>query len=520
LIPNDFKEQLKRHGNINWILDYNTAEYPWELLQDNVTDTKPLCVSSGMIRQLASDKIRSVIKSSSVDNALVVADPDLKGFASQLPGALKEGQKVSELLTSNGINTITSFKGNPSEIIEKVFSNEYRIIHLSGHGEFKEDNPTGSGMVIGNNMFLSTREIKQMSTVPELVFVNCCHIGKTSGAAEELYQNRYKLAANIGTQLIENGVRCVIAAGWAVDDSAALEFAEIFYNRMFGGYAFGDAVLDARKSVFEKYGYTNTWGAYQCYGDPFYSFKQTQRGRIKQRTDYMIAQEAEIDLTNLLSDLEIGKKSTADYIEHLETITEKVERAKIRTPAITEKEALVYFELRDYKNACDKYGSLLNMEEASFSFSVAEKYYNAQAKLIIEEFKESEKNTISENERARYIVNLDKVIANLEGLIKLSPTSQRYNIMGSSYKRKALISNDSKRDDYISAAGFYHQGYSNMQNWYSLTNWLSLESILVIAGVHQWGDEAAQNGMVPAYNLPTFSEAIRMLDSTGIFFVK
>lgn len=511
MIPNDFKEQLKRHGNINWILDYETAEYPWELLQDQVTDTKPLCVSSGMVRQLLSDKIRQVIKSASPEQALVIADPDLKGFASQLPGAMREGQKVSEMLTSNGFNTVTSFKGNPSEIIEKLFSNEYRIIHLSGHGEFKADNPSGSGMVIGDNMFLSTREIKQMSSVPELVFVNCCHIGKISGAAEELYQDRYKLAANIGTQLIENGVRCVIAAGWAVDDSAALEFAEVFYNRMFGGYAFGDAVLDARKAVFEKYGYTNTWGAYQCYGDPFYSFRQTQRGRQMQRNDYLIAQEAEIDLSNLLNELEIGKNSTADYIEQLETITEKVDRAKIRTSAITEKEALVYFELRDYKNACSKFGSLLNMEEATFSFAVAEKYYNAQAKLVIEEFN-AEKGEITDAVRLSFQEKLDKVIANLEGLIKLSPTAQRYNILGSTFKRKALISAKTKSEDYVSAAGFYHQGYINSQNWYSLTNWLSLESILVAADIHKWEGGADQNGVAPAYNLPSFSEALSMLD--------
>lgn len=520
MIPNDFKEQLKRHGNINWILDYKTAEYPWELLQDNITDTKPLCVSSGMIRQLTSDKIRPVIKSSPDENALIIADPDLQGFASQLPGALKEGQKVSELLSSNGINTVTSFKGNPSEIIEKLFSNDYRIIHLSGHGEFKEDNPIGSGMVIGNNMFLSTREIKQMSTVPELVFVNCCHIGKISGAAEELYQNRYKLAANIGTQLIENGVRCVVAAGWAVDDSAALEFAEVFYNRMFDGYAFGDAILDARKAVFEKYGYTNTWGAYQCYGDPFYSFRQTQRGRSKPRTEYMIDQEAEIDLSNLLNELEIGNKSTDDYIGQLEAITEKVDRAKIRTSAITEKEALVYFELRDYKNACEKFGSLLNMEEATFSFTVAEKYYNAQAKLVIEEYRETEKQGLSDADRERFLQNLDKVISNLEGLIKLSPTAQRYNIMGSSYKRKAMISKGTKREDYSSAAGFYHQGYSNVQNWYSLTNWLSLESVLVITGARKWGGHAGSIALVPAYNLPTQGEALQMLDSTAASLCK
>ena len=514
IIPNDFKEQLRRHGNINWILDYDTAGYPWELLQDNVTGSKPLCVSAGMIRQLATDKVRQVIKSSPLNNALVIADPDLKDSASQLPGALKEGKMVSDLFTINGIKTVASFQGDPTEIIENLFSKDYRIIHLSGHGEFHEDNPTGSGMVIGNNMFLSTREIKQMSTVPELVFVNCCHIGKISGAAEELYQNRYKLAANIGTQLIENGVRCVVAAGWVVNDNAALEFAEVFYKRMFSGYSFGDAVLAARKAVFEKYENINTWGAYQCYGDPFYTFKQIRRGPEQQKKDYVLAQEAEIDLANLLSQIEIGKGLTEDYIYNLKSIQEKVDSAKVRTPSITEKEALIYFELRDFTSACSKFESLLKMEDAAFSFSVTEKYYNAEAKLIVSEFKETLNSGISEQERNNYLDRIGKVISHLDGLIKLSPTSRNYNILGSSYKRKALISIQSKKDDYIRAAGFYHQGYKNIPNWYSLTNWLSLEIILVLDKIHKWNKKVAENGMVPEYELPAYDKALKLLDST------
>ncbi|MEE4287534.1 MAG: CHAT domain-containing protein, partial [Mariniphaga sp.] len=193
LIPNEFKEQLKRHGNINWILDHYTAQFPWELLQDEVEDSRPLCIASGMIRQLSTENYRQVIKAAPANNALVIADPDLKGFASQLPGALKEGQIVSEILTEQRFVTTTSFNGTSSEIIEKMFCADYRIIHLSGHGVFNKDVSKGSGMVIGKNMYLSSREIRQMSTVPELVFVNCCHIGKVDDTAEEFYQERYKL---------------------------------------------------------------------------------------------------------------------------------------------------------------------------------------------------------------------------------------------------------------------------------------------------------------------------------------
>ena len=66
------------------------------------------------------------------------------------------------------------------------------------------------------------------------------------------------------------GVRAVVAAGWAVDDAGAATFSTIFYDEMLKGHAFGEAVKLARCATFERHSGSNTWGAYQCYGDPEY----------------------------------------------------------------------------------------------------------------------------------------------------------------------------------------------------------------------------------------------------------
>jgi hypothetical protein len=91
MIPNAFKDRLKRKGSINWILDKETAAYPWELLQENINNAKPLCIDAGMIRQLSTPDYRLNIKRVATDQALVVADPILNGFVRQLPGAVREG---------------------------------------------------------------------------------------------------------------------------------------------------------------------------------------------------------------------------------------------------------------------------------------------------------------------------------------------------------------------------------------------------------------------------------------------
>ncbi len=515
IIPNDFKAYLKRHGNISLIVDSYSATYPWELLQDeirnDVKDSKPICITSGMIRQLKTDKYRSSIKTVQKNNALIIADPDLKGFTSQLPGALKEGQEVAHLLEEQSMEITTSFKGNHSEIIEKLFSNDYKIIHLSGHGVFNEDVSKGSGMIIGKDLYLSTREIIQMSSTPDLVFVNCCHLGKTSGIAEELYQQRYKLAANIGTQLINNGVKCVVAAGWAVNDDAALEFARVFYKRMFEGFNFGDSIKEARRSVFEQFSYTNTWGAYQCYGDPFYKFDIQSYEQKSAEIEYMIVQEAEVDLDNLLNEIELGERTTQEYLEKLNQTIKAVENGNIRNIKVTKLEALIYRELKEYDKAVEKFENLMLMDSVTSSNSLAGVFLNTKTKLILEN---SKKYPDRKNE---YLIELNKLSKDFETLISYSPTAEKINMLGSTYKRLAYLSEkEEKKASYLNAARQYRNSYIKTPKWYSLINWLSLESTFVRSKWHKWGSDKNDKNENIGYQLPTTNEAIQMLEAMKV----
>ena len=344
-----------------------------------------------------------------------------------------------------------------------------------------------------------------MSSVPELVFVNCCHLGKTDGAAEAFYRNRFKLAANIGTQLIENGVKVVIAAGWAVDDAAALEFTEVFYDYMFEGYEFGKAVQEARQVIYEKYKYTNTWGAYQCYGDQFYTLRSI--AKKPKPTEYVIAREAEIDLNNLLNKLEVSGYSKESLLRELENISAAVEKSNIRNGEITESEALAYAGLCMYEEAMSKYESLLKMENASFSFSAMEKYCNVRPKYYVSIFKKDKKD------QKKFLEYISKVIGDLNLLIGYSPTAERLNMLGSAFKSKAMISSGikSKIEAYQQAACFYHQAYSKQKKAYSLVNWLEVENILVLLDSRKWGQAVKTENY--SYRVPVIKEVIGLLES-------
>ena len=68
----------------------------------------------------------------------------------------------------------------------------------------------------------------------------------------------------------------MVAAGWAVGDEAARVFALRFYERLLDGANFGLAVAEARRAAKAEGG--NTWGAYQCYGDPGFVLQRTSPG--------------------------------------------------------------------------------------------------------------------------------------------------------------------------------------------------------------------------------------------------
>lgn len=512
LIPNNLKEKLKRKGNISWILDSKTASYPWELLQDNTINAKPLCINAGMIRQLSTKDYRINIKRVAEKGALIIADPILNGFISQLPGAKEEGMMVKDTLENVGYPTTHLIGTNAESIVKNFFCNDYTIIHLAGHGVFNPKSPKKSGMVIGKDIFLTVFEIQQMPVVPELVFVNCCHLGFSNADEERFYRDRYKLAANIGTQLISIGVKAVIAAGWAVNDEAALDFAQVFYNSMFSGDSFGDAVKNARNYIYEKHPGNNTWGAYQCYGDPFFKLKGITAGKGSWSPSYIVPQEAEIHLDNLLNQLQMATSADKDPLAELSTIMAAVDRDVFRTPQIIERVAKIYQELAMYTEASNHYEELLKMENADFSFSCMEKYCNTRAKMYILEIFQSEETTAAAKKEA--YKKTEQVITDLQVLLFAGETAERHNLLGSVYKRLALLATDSKKriNAYKNAISHYETAYFhdyNSNKIYSLSNSIELACLLVLSEAVNHGGEFTVNRK--KYKLRSVAEAQQLL---------
>ena len=272
--------------NLLLVLDAEAAQYPWEMLAERQLGTvnvgseplQPLSVRVGMVRQLETGRFRAQVQAPRSRNALGDRRTAARrSILSRIAGARAEAEAVADVLDSFQYDVTRCIQADALTIINALYAKEYRIIHIAGHGIYQPECPAQSGVVLGNNIYLTAAEIGQLRVVPEMVFLNCCHLGvidadtMTEQSGRQPGQRAWnKLAASVSEKLIEIGVRAVVAAGWAVNDRAAPRFAETLYRKMLSGDVaqFGDAVRTARQAIYDSDRSTNTWGAYQCYGDP------------------------------------------------------------------------------------------------------------------------------------------------------------------------------------------------------------------------------------------------------------
>lgn len=289
MVPHDFKDAARQLERVVMVVDSYTANLPWELmLADDPSrpdeEKRPLSLRTPMVRQLSSSRFRRVVRQAMRRTALVIGNPSVEKFKDnfvgpndealsdppELDGAEREARQVESVLRGMGyaVASVIGSDRRASDVLSLLYRDAYRILHISAHGVFDLPHKDGlrrSGVVLSDGLLITAAEIEAMETVPELVFLNCCHLAKM----DEVHRDGNKLAASISRQLMEIGVRCVVVAGWAVDDDMASKFGAAFYGKLLmERMSFGDAVFEARKLVGEENQSDITWGAFQAYGDP------------------------------------------------------------------------------------------------------------------------------------------------------------------------------------------------------------------------------------------------------------
>jgi hypothetical protein len=473
LVPNALKEQAPEQDKLQLILDEEAARYPWELLEDPTRKgDRPFAVERGMLRQLATERYQPTVRETTADNALVVGDPLLpaEGKLKQLPAARLEAASVAAKLRDGAVETNALENPSAVEVLKELFARPYKILHLAGHGVHDEEYVDAAGnkkrvtgMVIGDRLYLTPTEIRQMRSVPELVFINCCHLGQTGrpglAAADEPAATPAfnRIAANVGTQFIEMGVRAVVAAGWAIDDRAAKTFADTFYESMLAGAAFGDAVKAAREKTWVGHSYANTWGAYQCYGDPEYRLRLVGQGDGSREVALRSVADTVCAVENVERDLSVR---AAEPVEWWVKRLGELEKAMAQRGWDKDARCLValaraYGEAHEFGAAIDRYERAGRGNDAALALKDLEQLANYQTRLALLEWRgggakaaESLQRIDGAIERLQWLIGRDGAAADGSAADERpSATAERFNLLGSACKRRAWIDADNRSRD-------------------------------------------------------------------------
>ncbi len=505
LLPNRVKAFVSDLSNIVLVVDQTSARYPWELIYDRrMGDQKPMVIEVGLIRQLATQVFRTQVMDASNQNVMVVGNPKNtpKEFV-DLPGAEQEARIVSNLLANDNFTVQSQIGTATVDIMTELFSADYRILHLAGHGVFEHElsedadkegeNDKITGMVLGGGVFLTANEVNQMTRVPELVFINCCFLGKINpdDEAREAQQDamrfpRHEFAASLSQRLIEMGVKAVVAAGWAVDDAAAVTFAETFYRNMLEGGLFGEAVKQARAVTYElHHDRTNTWGAYQCYGDPMYKlvkFSRTSSGEKTQR--FVDLEEVIVEVENLIEDAKTtsvqGLENLRGWLKDILKEIEDTNKSWLNDAKLNEVLGRAYREMDLFKEAVIHYGATLENRKGRATINAAEQQANLRARWAVEVYRQGS----PDEARALITESLDQ----LERLVKtFGENLERLSLIGSAHKRQAQISTGENRQIALENMKENYQAAweKDKDNPYPLGNMLTAQVVLFWVGVKQ-----------------------------------
>ena len=455
-----------------------------------------------LIRQLASTHGRGRVQR--VQNNRVFIVGDTQSGLIELPGAQAEAKGVAECFDRANYEVNDLYRATAMQVFDELFNGHYRFLHLAGHGVVNDKKTGLTGMVLGPETYLTSAQISKLRRVPECVFINCCHLGAMEPDAVARWG---ELAANLATGFIEMGCKAVVAAGWAVDDLAAAAFARTFYEAMFKGARFAQAILQARFETHRRHPLTNTWGAFQAYGDDRYRFPCV--GAENSETD------AYVHPSHLLADLNMLSARLKDatqtekkeyYRNKITAIEDAARGADFQHAGVREGLAAAWAELNEKERAISHYRAALGFEDAGLSLHALEQLANLEirqgAKLLQSKKKQDQKNGDAYMQTGLERLNL---------LIAIGRTAERLSLLGSYWKHRAQASVAKKRKEedireeirdcltgmqaaYWQAAELSHKRTGSW-DYYPLLN--ALDAAFLIAGWGERGPMDAHAGQLP-----------------------
>ncbi|HVJ27355.1 MAG TPA: CHAT domain-containing protein, partial [Vicinamibacterales bacterium] len=392
---------------------------------------------------------------------------------------------------------------------------------------------------LSNGTYLGPPEIANMRAVPELVFLNCCHLGAADAGELLNTYDRAEFASGVAGELIAIGVRCVIAAGWAVDDEGARIFADSFYASLLRGERFITALGEARRAAYRHAPHQKTWAAYQCYGDPDWTFRQRSadpnRPSVRVHDDFSgIASATSLKLTlqRVFTELRFQGADPALKLDSLRQLETRYAARWGTQGDVAELFGDAFVEAGDVDAGFRWYGAAIAAADAGASMRAAEQLASLRihhAWTIVDAASRSRHVTRTgarpvEAAIARAGVLLTDGLALLEKLLAVEPTATRIGLLGSAYEHKALVDHAAGRRpqvrrDLTQMKAKYREALdlaakSGAETIFHLDRWLRAD-VALNAGTDGWKLDAKSVAALERFirrGEPSFTSAVGAIE--------
>ena len=131
----------------------------------------------------------------------------------------------------------------------KEEAGRFRRLHLATHGLVSDDLPMSSGLLLaageGEDGLLQAHEVLGLDLSADLVTLSACRTGRGS-------LRRGEGIVGLSRSFLTVGASSVVVSLWDVDDRSTPRLMEAFYRRLANGFEPPEALLEARKELFEE----------------------------------------------------------------------------------------------------------------------------------------------------------------------------------------------------------------------------------------------------------------------------
>ena len=235
LTPIELQRFLSGSSSVLLQLDANTAVYPWELLDtqpdDQRDDVRPWAVRTRMLRKLRTAEFRDRPRDARRDDgALVIGEPQDRprpiSAAAGRPGR-GGGRRGDPRRQAAARPRRARRSSTPSSMRRCSDPSCRRSRRLSGRQD------RGRRALQRRRVRAARIEVdagRSRTRVHQLLLSGADRARVDAESRVRSARRRPRFAANVAEQLIQIGVRCVVAAGWAVDDEPAKLFATMLLS--------------------------------------------------------------------------------------------------------------------------------------------------------------------------------------------------------------------------------------------------------------------------------------------------